>query len=399
MATGMEIPAELKPFVLSKVRPTDRELGRGAYGSVKEVEIPGALCAAKRIHHDLLHVSNRSDFVHVTEKFEKECKLMSTLRHPHVVQFLGIFYSPGSRLPSLVMERMEMCLQTVLETNEDLPLQVKQSVLLDVAKGLLYLHSQSPQIIHRDLTTRNILLNSSMVAKIADLGVARIVDLKPGQLEAIMTRVPGNVVYMPPEAFQENTKYGAPLDIFSFGNIILFTLTQWDPKSLFHSTHTDSTTGRVTGLSEVERRFDGFKILKDKFEPYVTLTEDCLQNLPAKRPSAKGLAETLSEISMDTSSNSFRDCNVLELTKQLVSKEDRIVELSLQMAINEERNEKLSEQLSSMEREKEHLQRRLDRINFDELLDRMSAFEERLDKAQVSQSILSPINACLLPQF
>ena len=51
--SSMAIP-ELKPFILSDVKPTDRELGSGAYGVVEEVEIPGALCAAKRIHESLL---------------------------------------------------------------------------------------------------------------------------------------------------------------------------------------------------------------------------------------------------------------------------------------------------------------------------------------------------------
>ena len=168
---AVDIP-NLTPFVLPNVRRTGRELGRGAYGSVEEVEIPGAVCAAKKIHEEFFRIGNREDLGHVITKFVSECEITSKLRHPHIVQFLGVCHFPGSRLPSLVMERLETNLHEMLETTPNLPLDIKRSILLDVARGLLYLHSQSPPIIHRDLTARNVLLNSAMVAKIADLGVA-----------------------------------------------------------------------------------------------------------------------------------------------------------------------------------------------------------------------------------
>ena len=225
MAGHRFVLPDLASFVVPNVRPTGRELGRGAYGSVEEVEIPGAVCAAKKIHTEFLNIGSREDITHIVSKFASECRLMSKLRHPQIVQFLGVCYLPGARLPSLVMERLDTSLHELLETTPNLPLSIKKSILLDTARGLLYLHSQSPPIIHRDLTARNVLLNSAMVAKIADLGVARIVNLQPDQL-ATMTQGPGNIVYMPPEAMGEHTQYNTSLDIFSFGNIALFTLTQ-----------------------------------------------------------------------------------------------------------------------------------------------------------------------------
>ena len=84
----------------------------------------------------------------------------------------------------------------------------------------------SPPPFLRDLSAKNVLLNSSMVAKISDLGNSRIVDLQPGQLVKTLSRVPGTLVYMPPEAFDNSSKYGPRLDIFSFGHLALFTITQ-----------------------------------------------------------------------------------------------------------------------------------------------------------------------------
>ena len=95
-------------------------------------------------------------------------------------------------------------------------------MLEDVSRGLLYLHKHTPQIIHRDLTAKNVLLTSSLVAKITDFGNSRIVNLQPGQLARTLSRLPGTLVYMPPEALEASSRYGPILDIFSFGHLALF---------------------------------------------------------------------------------------------------------------------------------------------------------------------------------
>jgi len=153
-------------------------------------------------------------------------QVMAELRHPHIVQFLGLCFLEGSILPVLVMEQLDSSLDNLLKGIPGLPLTIKRSLLADVIRGLLYLHTRHPPVIHRDLSSRNVLLTSSLVAKISDLGNARIVNLRPGQLARTLTRIPGTFVYMPPEAFDESSQYGPRLDIFSFGHLALFTLTQ-----------------------------------------------------------------------------------------------------------------------------------------------------------------------------
>ena len=153
-------------------------------------------------------------------------QVMAELRHPHIVQFLGLCFLEGSALPVLVMERLDSSLDELLEGVPGLPLALKRSLLADVARGLLYLHTRNPPVVHRDLSARNVLLTSSLVAKISDLGNARIVNLQPGQLARTLTHLPGTISYMPPEAFTDGSQYGPRLDIFSFGHLTLFTLTQ-----------------------------------------------------------------------------------------------------------------------------------------------------------------------------
>ena len=151
---------------------------------------------------------------------------MSDLRHPNITLFLGVCFLPNCQLPVLLMERLDGSLYDLLETVPNIPLALKRSMLEDVARGLLYLHKHNPQIVHRDLRAKNVLLTSSLVAKITDFGNSRIVNLQPGQLARTFSRLPGTLVYMPPEALSASSRYGPSLDVFSFGHLALFTLTQ-----------------------------------------------------------------------------------------------------------------------------------------------------------------------------
>ena len=101
----MEHREELETFLVRKLIPTGQLVSRGAFRRVEEVSISGAVCAAKRIHDELLHTEEATD---LTTKFVQECKLMSTLRHPHIIQFLGICYLPDAAdIPALVMEKLD----------------------------------------------------------------------------------------------------------------------------------------------------------------------------------------------------------------------------------------------------------------------------------------------------
>jgi serine/threonine protein kinase len=122
------------------------------------------------------------------------------------------------------MERLETSLDDLLEHMPNLPLSLKRSVLEDVASGLLYLHERPSPVIHRDLTAKNVLLTSSLVAKITDMGNSRIID--PGQMARTLSKLPGTLVYMPPEVQDDRHRYGPAMDIFSFGHLALFTITQ-----------------------------------------------------------------------------------------------------------------------------------------------------------------------------
>ena len=84
---------------------------------------------------------------------------------------LGVYYPSVRDLPVLVMEMMEYNLTTLLEKSQNIPMYVKLSVLQDVSRGVHYLHTLNPPVIHADLKSNNIVMTSSLVAKLYNFGV------------------------------------------------------------------------------------------------------------------------------------------------------------------------------------------------------------------------------------
>ena len=312
--------SELRPFVLSNVTLTGTRIGAGAYGSVDEVAI--SVCGAAKKIHDIFQDRSEipdDDISKASAQFVKECQLMSTLRHPNIVQFLGVYFFEGSRLPSLVMERLLTSLHDLLDPETRPPpgtppplsffkLGLKCSVLHNVASGLDYLHHQTPPIIHRDLSARNILLNSRLVGKLADLGVARIVPRMRNA--ATMTKAPGASIYMPPEAIapagynDEKSKYDTSIDIFSLGVVTIFTVGETFPSDPLTATYFSEERGEVIGRTELRRRSRYMNNVNTQLRacgqlrgdhPVIQLIQQCLHNSADKRPNIGDVLGLLEE--------------------------------------------------------------------------------------------------------
>ena len=169
---------------------------------------------------------------------------------------------------------------------------VKLSMLLDVSRGLWYLHTHHSPIVHRDLSPNNVLLTRQFehfVAKISDLGVAKVIQADSKKTK---TRAPGTVDFMPPEALLETPEYGPPLDIFSYGGVILHVVNQEWPTPL-HYVMTDPKTGKIIGLSEVERRQQHMEKMTGTLADLQPLVKRCLDNQPSRRPPISDVSERM----------------------------------------------------------------------------------------------------------
>ena len=103
---------EFDPYKLTGVRVTDRELGHGSYATVLELEYMGLKCAGKKIHELLLR---QGDASYTVRRFEEECRLLSQVRHPNIVQFLGVYFEQAVQAPILVMEFLPTNLTSCIE--------------------------------------------------------------------------------------------------------------------------------------------------------------------------------------------------------------------------------------------------------------------------------------------
>ena len=265
----------------------DEDLGRGAYGRVFKARYRGSLCAAKEIHSILIEAAyTPAERRRLQDNFIHECSHCSNLNHPNIVHFIGIYHPPQQLFPVMIMELMDESLTAYAE-KPNISFKRRVSILYDVAEGLSYLHSRNPPVIHRDLSPNNVLLKHLPllpVAKIADLGVAKIVNVDDKSSKSYQTKVPGTVDFMPLEAFGDKPKYGTPLDVFSYGGIMLYTVNgKWPgPTALADF---DPVTRQVRGFSEVERRQEHLDKMRGEAEVLRPLIEACLDNDPVKRPS------------------------------------------------------------------------------------------------------------------
>ena len=307
-------------LLISEVTFTDTKLGRGADATVYAVEWNGTVCAAKRLHDILLEDQSPGGVDKLIGNFEAECLTWAKLRHPGVVQFLGVYFERSSHLPVLIMEKMDTSLRMHLEdhSKEEFPLNLKAFVLRQVAQALAYLHSQNPPLVHHDLSPNNVLLNTvSFVTKVSDFGMSRAIN--PSALSR-KSSIKGTLAFMAPEALHDPPRYNEKLDVFSFGNIILSTLThEWPnpgPPNQFQG-------DQLVASNELQRR-DRYVAMftaqeKQLFLPTVT---QCLENRPDKRPSSVMLVREMRCIESSLPTGSHVAAPIEHLRQQLSAKEE-----------------------------------------------------------------------------
>ena len=343
--------SSLRPFLLDGIILTDeRNIGDGSYATVVPLGFRGLKCAGKKLHTIFFENASPQEKEHMIDRFQEECQLLGRLKHPNIVQFLGVHFEDGSDLPVLVMEFLHCTLSECVDRYGVLPEQVGTGILDDVATGLCYLHGHRPPIVHRDLSANNVLLSSNMTAKISDLGVAKILNLTPARMSQ-MTKCPGTLSYMPPEALRQRLSYDAKLDCFSVGVMILHVLCGNWPYPSEPNRVNPNNRRQLIALSEAERREEYFQQVRGD-HPLVELIRGCLDNDPPQRPDAVRILGRLRQVI----SQSPPSCgNKMELLNQT------------QTLRNEKRG--LSEQLEQSQRELTQSRGRQERLELTHSID------------------------------
>ena len=283
----VEIPGEV---VIQKT--DENELGIGAYGAVYRAKIGHLPCAAKIIHPTLFHTSDPGSD-RIKSLFDRECRVLRRIRHPHVIQYIKSFQDHDTRLPVLLMELMDESLTHYLESlSSPVPHHVKLNIAHDIALALDFLHGIG--VLHRDLSGNNVLLIAGKRAKVTDFGMAKVWDSGNTQMTPA-TFCPGTMAYMPPEAFKAEPIYTEKLDIFSVGVVYLQILTREFPKPKDRVRHVNDErypTGIEVIIPERDRR-EAEIALAAPDDPLLHIALDCMHDKAFMRPHASEVCERI----------------------------------------------------------------------------------------------------------
>ena len=275
-------------------------LGIGSYGAVCKAMCDDLPCAAKILHPALFQFTAPGT-TSVMRKFEQECRLLSAIKHPHIVQYLGTYHDPESKLPVLLMELMDESLTRFLErSHEPLPYHTEVNLCHDIVLALSYLHSNG--IVHRDLSSNNVLLIAGSRAKVTDFGMVKLYDVNHSTAHLTpLTLCPGTVVYMSPEALKDRPVYTDKLDSFSLGVLCVQIMTRQfpDPGDRFQAMVISDPripSGRVqVEVPEIERRKSHIDLI-DPTHPLLAVALDCLKDRDRERPSCHELCGRMSTL-------------------------------------------------------------------------------------------------------
>ena len=332
----------------------DQSLGIGSYGAVCKAKCDDLLCAAKIIHPTLfdptvLHqITPQREHRLPIRRFEQECEFMSAIRHPNIVQYLGMFRDTYTHLPVLLMELMDESLTHFLESStQPISYHIQINICHDITLALSFLHSNN--IVHRDLSSNNVLLRGNVLAKVTDFGMARLGDINPQAARFTNTMCPGTDVYMPPEAVQDKPVYTEKIDCFSFGVIIVQILTQQFPKpgnrlQEVELNHPGLPPGKVlVQAPEVNRRQNHISQIPPNHS-LLPIALDCLKDRDNERPSAHQLCEKVADLKgMPKYIDSAR--TVQDKDEVIQSLTIRMEEKDRSISSKEEENQQLRQQL------------------------------------------------------
>ncbi|KAK3183963.1 hypothetical protein Dsin_031249 [Dipteronia sinensis] len=264
-------------------------IGGGGFGTVYKGAVQnGMMIAVKRL--DRLGQGMR--------EFLAEVETIGSLHHFNLVRLIGFCVERSSRL--LVYEYMcNGSLDKWIFIRDERPCldwQTRKKIILDIAKGLAYLHEDCRhRIIHLDIKPQNILLDENFGAKVSDFGLSQLINRDESQVHATMRGTPG---YIAPE--WRKSKITVKVDIYSFGIVLLEVVSarrNLDSSRSESSCHllkllqTKAEEDRL--LDIVENLEENVQDVSEEMIRMIKIGAWCLQDDPRKRPSMSTVVKML----------------------------------------------------------------------------------------------------------
>ena len=266
----------------------DQKITIGAYGMICKARCDDLVCAAKMLHSILC------DDPKIVGRFQKEYEILSSLKHPNIVQSLPVdmYRDPRSGELAILMELMDESLTQYLDrSTQPVPYHLQVNICHDIASALSFLHAND--IVHMDISSNHIqLIANAQIAKVSDFSTLALKS-DPKFYFDDEDIPPGNLTYMPPEAYiGRSPVYTAKFDCFSFGVAVLHILTRQFPIPGEQTKVIDYPRHIIVAVSEVERR-QKYISKVDPGHPLLPITLDCLNNRERDRPTAHELYERI----------------------------------------------------------------------------------------------------------
>ena len=245
-------------------------LGGGAWGVVSKGKFRGQTVAVKRVYPSILQPTT-------VDRIRREIRTMAQVRHPNLVLFIAAVIDDRTG-PMIITEILDTSLRSAYERNR--LGSNKLRIFQDVASALNYLHLHREPIIHRDVSTANVLLeataSNSWKAKLSDFGSANLVRYAttPGE---------GAIIYTAPEAFPQPPTSPTPpppqtpkIDVYSYGVLLGEVVTQQLPDP-----------DRLQWMMQQVRR---------QWPQLHPLVAGCIQHNPDRRPTMAYILEELDKL-------------------------------------------------------------------------------------------------------
>ncbi|KAL5996759.1 hypothetical protein ACLOJK_007679 [Asimina triloba] len=262
-------------------------IGMGGNGMVYEAELStGQIVAVKRFH------STRSGELIDMKGFRNEIRALINIRHRNIAKLYG--FCSHARYKFLVYEYMERGGLDVILSNEETAIELdwdkRVTIVKGVAQALCYMHHEcSRPLVHRDISSKNILLNSEFEACLSDFGIARL--LNPNSSN--WTVLAGTYGYMAPE-FASTMKLTEKSDVYSFGVLSLEVIMGRHPRDLIPTL--SSVNGQNKLLKDVldRRLLAPTDDVATEVVSVASLALACLHDKPGSRPTMKHVSRELS---------------------------------------------------------------------------------------------------------
>lgn len=184
-------------------------IGGGGWGAVSEGKLQVAI---KQFYPNILSPTN-------VAKLKREMRMLALIRHPNLVQFIAVVFDDQDvhrRPPYIITELLDSSLRYVYQHNE-VPKENMVSIFQDTARALDYLHRRHEPIIHRDVSSANVLLkrlpSGGWLGKVSDFGSANLA-------REAYTMNEGAIIYCAPEAKGDTRAEVAltpKVDVYSYG--------------------------------------------------------------------------------------------------------------------------------------------------------------------------------------